>query len=313
MKKLTRMLMMLGMASVLVFSSCSKDEETIEDATITITPSPTGALSIGDVLTLTIEFKGNDNNKLKSYTVTRTGTSAPISSGNLTGTTNTTVVRDTMETSGTFTYIVSLVSEKGTVTKDYSLTIGVPTNLVIAQSFAVLGNQVDSKRKFWSGARSTSTTPALYFLADAVGNADLQGDIDFGYVTRTVANGGNKLVSPNSADATAIYGDQWSSQPEKITNWTVRNNTTFIQTTINPSEFTNATADTAIVSLINKAKALGEPNNQSVPALDDKVYLYKTASGLYGLIHVIIATGTVNGTTPQAGDVTIAVKYEQLP
>ena len=314
MKKLTRMLMMLGMASVLVFASCSKDEETIEDATVTITASPTGTLSIGDVLTLTIEFKGNDKNKLKSYTVTRTAKSTPISSGTLTGTSSTTVVRDTLEGSGNFTYIVSLVSEKGTVTKDYTMTVGVPSNVEIASSSFQLGNQVDSKPKFWSGSRSTVSTPALYTLANAVGNADLQGDIDFGYLTRSAANGGNKIVSPNSADATAIYADQWSSSTEKITNWTVRNNTTFILTNITSTEFLNATNDTSIAALIDLAISQGEPNNQSVPALDDKVYLYKTQGGLYGLMYVVIATGSVNAQgNAQPGDVTIVTKYEKLP
>jgi hypothetical protein len=327
MKKLTTMLMMLGIASLVIFSSCNKDEESIDDAKVTITVRKvsgstatiitSGAtVDLTDSLFVEVKFEGNDKNKLKSYKTLGSWQTTPLKSGNLTGTSATITDGGQVGSIGTgnFTYTVILTSEKGDVTQAFSFTVAVPSTVQISTSDFILGNQADSKPKFWSGANSTTSVPARYFLSNAVGNTAIQAAIDFGYASRSVANGGNKIISPNSADATAIYADQWSSTSEKITNWSVRNNTTFILTNITSNTFLNTNADTAIAALIETARAAGEPNNQSVPALDDKVYLYKTQGGLYGLFYVASPTGSVNASgVAQAGDVTIVAKYQKLP
>lgn len=321
MKKLKIMMAMLSIAAVVGFSSCGDDEdETIADAKVTMTVRKVvGASSTiiasgatvanGDSLFLEIKFEGNDKNKLKSYTLTGTWSNAVPKNGNLSGTSQT--ITDGAIISlpaGNYAYSVVLTSEKGNVTSAFNFTVGGSTSsyTIDVTEAVILGNQADAEAKFWSGKNKNE-----YFLADAVGNSTLQAAIDFGYATRSSANGGNKLISPNSQDATDIYATQWSSATEKITNWTTRNNTTFILTTLTATSFNNATDSTAIEALINTARTAGEPNNQSVSLVDNKVYLYKTQAGRYGLIWVVQATGEVVNNSPQAGQANFVVKYQR--
>ncbi len=318
MKKLKIMMAMLSMAAVVGFSSCGDDEdETIADAKITLTVrkvvgntstiiSSGATINSGDSLNVEIKFEGNDKNKLKSYQTTGSWATTTLKSGNLSGTSATVIDGSTANLpASNYTYTVILTSEKGTITAPFNFTIaGAPASTyVINTGVVLLGNQADSKAKFWSGKNDNS-----YFLADAVGNATLQSAIDFGYATRT---DGNKLISPNSADATAIYADQWANNSEDITNWTTRNNTTFILTTITPTSFNNATDSAAIEALIATARTAGEPNNQSVNTVNDKVYLYKTQAGRYGLINVATTTGSVVNGSAQSGEINFFVKYQR--
>jgi hypothetical protein len=322
MKKLKIMMAMLSMAAVVGFSSCGDDEdETIADAKITMTVRKvvgststiitSGAtINSGDSLNVEIKFEGNDKNKLKSYQTTGSWATTTLKSGNLSGTSATVIDGSTVNLpASSYTYTVILTSEKGTITAPFNFTIaGAPASsyTIDVTEAVILGNQADAAAKFWSGKNKNE-----YFLADAVGNPTLQSAIDLGYATRSSANGGNKIISPNSSDATDIYATQWSATSEKITNWTTRNNTTFILTTLTATAFNNATDSVAIENLISTARAANEPNNQSVNVQDNKIYLYKTQGGRYGLIWVVQATGEVVNNSPQAGQLNFVVKYQR--
>src|SRR5262249_52514658 len=151
--------------------------------------------------------KGNDDNKLKSITVSKTNPdSTLISSKSLSGTSSTEQVEFFVRDLGAVTVLVSLTSTKDgasvTVTKSYAFTVvdaSTPSTYTIDGDFPVLGNQVDAEPKFWSAKRK-----ARFNLSDASGNGALQADLDFAYCTRST---GNKIISPASDDATAIYSD----------------------------------------------------------------------------------------------------------
>jgi hypothetical protein len=321
MKKLKIMMAMLSMAAVVGFSSCGDDEdETIADAKITLTVRKVvgatstiitsgSTISSGDSLNIEIKFEGNDKNKLKSYRLLGTWPGAVVETGNLSGTSQTITDGGILVLpAGSYSYSAVLTSEKGDVTSSFNFTIGAPASsyTIDVTEAVILGNQVDAEPKFWSGKNKNE-----YFLADAVGNSTLQAAIDFGYATRSAANGGNKIISPNSSDATDIYATQWAAASEKITNWTIRNNTTFILTTLTATSFNAATDSAAIENLISTARTAGEPNNQSVSLEDNKIYLYKTQGGRYGLIWVVQATGEVVNNSPQAGQANFVVKYQR--
>jgi hypothetical protein len=324
MKKLTKMLMVLGLASLVTFTACKKDEEEAAAAKITMTVRQvkgatatviqSGAtVDLGDSLNFDIKFEGNDGNKLKSYVITASFESTPLEQGNLSGTSGSVTTGGILDPSDfepgkSYTITVSLTSDKGTVVSSFTFnTSGNAGPAYTIQSGSInLGNQADADPKFFSAKRNQT-----FFLIDAKDKADVQADIDFGYATRAAGGGGNKLIAPNSQDATDIYSTQWAATGERITTWTKRNNTYFIATTISQNTFFSAADSTGIDNLIQTARTANEPNNTAVSVQNDKVYLFKTEGGRYGLIYVASATGDVQSGSATAGKADMVVKYQK--
>lgn len=323
MKTLQKTFIYMGMASLLAFASCKKEDEGDDttDPTVaavkidefSVTPAGLYSVPTGTVFVIHTKASGNADNKLVSIKYTYKTTIGGV----------TDVSDETIQLSGTSfenydtvmvtdhgaKYEMSCVvtGEKGTPAS--SSTLSCITN-TIQKSTPQLGNQADSKAKFWSAKRN-----AAFFLADVKGNAAMQADMDFAYCTRTA---GNKLIAPGSQDATDIYADQWSAADEKITTWTTRNNTGFIKvnTKINVSTFNNDALDTD--SLIEVVKTVGEPSNPSVIVADGDIFLYRTIRGtttnpvyFYGMIYVANPTGTVVSGSATAGDAQLIIRYQR--
>ncbi|MBY0244454.1 MAG: hypothetical protein K2Q03_03265, partial [Sphingobacteriaceae bacterium] len=147
-----------------------------------------------------------------------------------------------------------------------------------------------------------------------------QSKIDLGYVSRTTANGGNKIISPDSDDATAIYTTQWTghikdpSKPNtQIATWTVRNATRFkLATKVSVNDL-NKTDGTATVNYdaINLEKTAAEPTSPSITVSANQLVFFKTAQGKYGFILVSAATGDVPTTEATAGSLTFQAYYQK--
>ncbi len=293
----------ISLMVALTLSSCKKTD--VADATVTVSANPsTTTIKTGTTITLTLNFVGNSDNQLKSYKLTRSGVSTNLVSKDLTGTSAVDYFSETLSTAGTYTYIATLTSAKGDVTTSLQITVVTPTPTV-NKSFS-LGNQTSGTPRFFSCSKSST-----YNLSDAVGNATLQAALDFGYCTR--ASGGNKIIAPNSADATAIYSSaasspQWSDATTSIHNWTTRNATTFIKvTSVTASQLAATGAD--INALISTAVSSGAPTADAISVVAGDVVLFKTASGKYGLIVVSTANGSYT-TSTQAGDASLIAYYQ---
>lgn len=318
MKKLFKTMMVLSMASLAVLSSCKKDktdDPTIADATIDINAKVDGvAINSGDEVTtgkvvkFTIISTGNSDNKLKSISMTSTAGGSALLTKDLSGTSSTDTATFNATTTGTVSFTVSLTSEKGNVTKSFSVKVVTPPN--IDSDNPQLGNQAAGAPIFWA-----STTKTTYKLSDVKNTPSVAATIDFGYVTRSLANGGNKLVGPTSQDATDIYATQWSAAAEKITTWNKRNNTLFKEATnVTVSQFDNAQGDvTAMNNLIVSAKNAGEPTLTSTSVGNGRIYLFKTEAGYYGLIKVVDASGDIDPatSTANAGAVSTVVYFQK--
>jgi hypothetical protein len=303
MKRIFRTLLVLSIASMTVVTSCKKDDEEIKDATLTVTPASTSITS-GEVVALTVEAVGNDDNKLSEITVTSSASTTPIvDNQKLSGATYTTVVRDTPTTTGSIVYTVTVKAAKNTVTQNVTVNV-----VGLDSDNPIIGNQASSSPKFWA-----SSTKQIYTLAQVKATPALAATIDIGYVTRSIANGGNKLIAPASQDATDIYKDQWSDDTEDIDKWTVRNNTMFKSITVDNTAWTAATTDAQIAALINTAKSGGDPTASSLAVIDGAFALFKTAAGRYGIIQVVDAEGQINSTTLKAdpGDAQLLIKYQK--
>lgn len=332
MKKTTRFFLYTGMALITAFAACKKEDDGGDDsttktdpitATVTVVdPASGNSVPAGDYIVLHIVANGNDKNKLKSLdgtiTITTPAGTQTMSnpdtsiSGLLSVDRYDTIPLDAVSATYVFSGVV-----KGSATGSTDVNIGPFTfyTNTIDSNMPYLGNQADASPKFWSARRKAS-----YFLADVKGNTEMQADMDFAYCTRSTGNGGNKLISPSSQDATDIYATQWSQADEKITTWAVRNTTGFIKVNslINQVVFNNYNLSTD--SLINVAKQVGEPSNPYVSIADGEIYLYRTIRGsnplhknyYYGLIYVSGPTGSVNGSgVAQAGSVQLIVRYQR--
>ncbi|MFA6259979.1 MAG: hypothetical protein WC760_00790 [Bacteroidia bacterium] len=324
MKKLQKTFIYLGIASMLAFTSCKKDEDKEEDPTTTtddvkmdeFSMSPSGLYSVpvGTQFVIHTKATGNAENNLVSIKYTwKTTTNGVV-----------TIDDEIITLSGTSfeNYDTVIVNEHGTKYEVSCILIGAKGNAVSSSTLSCisntvekdqpfLGNQVDTKAKFWSAKRKAS-----YFLVDVKGDAAMQADMDFAYCTRTT---GNKLIAPNSQDATEIYADQWSVAAEKITTWTVRNNTGFIKVNskIDANTFNNDALSTD--SLINVLRvSVGEPSNPSNIVVDGDIIMYRTIRGtitnpvyFYGLIYAASPTGAVVSGAATAGDVQLIVRYQR--
>ncbi len=323
MKKTQKLFLYMGLASMMAFASCAKEEDdktddptaTVENVKLTVTTNPEGIVSYptGDAVIFNYVATGNADNNLTAFagvmkmTVNGVTTTENMSVA-LTGTSYTSA--DTLEFDtydATYEITFTLTGAKGTPATAGPFTY--KTN-GIKKSTPQLGNQAHALAKFWSGKLDNT-----FFLADVKGDAAKQADMDFAYCTRT---SGNKLISPSSDDATAIYADQWAAADEKITTWTVRNTTGFIKVNskINSSTFLNDALDTD--SLIDIAKTVGEPSNPTVDVMDGDIYLYRTVRGtaahnvyFHGLVYVSTPTGSVVGGVAQAGNVQLIVRYQK--
>lgn len=315
----------MGIASMLAFTSCKKDEDKEEEPTTTtndvkmddFSMSPAGLYSVpvGTQFVIHTKATGNADNNLVSIKYTwKTTTNGVVTIDEeiitLTGTSFENYDTVVVNKHGT-KYEVSclLVGAKGAAVS--SSTLSAISNTV-EKDQPFLGNQKDSKAKFWSAKRKAS-----YFLVDVKGKPEMQADMDFAYCTRTT---GNKLIAPNSQDATEIYADQWTAAPEEqITNWTVRNNTGFIKVNskIDVNTFNNDALSTD--SLINVLRVnVGEPSNPSNTVVDGDIIMYRTIRGtlanpvyFYGLIYVANPTGSVVNNTATIGDVQLIIRYQR--
>ena len=324
MKKAQKLFLLAGVTSILAFNACKKDDTstttTVDDVKLTVTVNPTGITSFpkGNGVTIHAVAKGNANNKLKSLKISWTitvGTAVPV-------TKDTTIALSDTTYDGTFplsfntnntTYSVSATLNGATGSTISAGPFTFVTN-TIDSSIAFLGNQADANPKFWS-AKMKGT----YFLADISSGKAKSYDMDFGYCSRSTANGGNKIIAPSSDDATAIYDQQWSAATEKISTWGTRNSTGFIKVNskLNTSAFNNYGLDTD--SLITVAKTVGEPSNPSVPVADGDIILFRNVRGtpanpiyFHGLILVTAPTGSVNTSgTALPGNTVLFMRYQR--
>ena len=125
-------MVMLFAASALVLASCGDDTD-VKDVELTLIPAATsGTHFVGDVLSITLNAKGNSDNKLKALTIVKSVTgSAPLTvykNDKLSGTDFIYALKDTLETTdtGTVTYTFTLTGEKGNASvKNYTATVRV--------------------------------------------------------------------------------------------------------------------------------------------------------------------------------------------
>jgi hypothetical protein len=284
MKKLFKSLVVLSIASAAFLASCSKD-----DALNTTNPPS---------LKLTLELKGNDDNKLKKVTLTSNKTSTPLLSKELSGTTANEVVNVSLDQIGTWVFTVSLEGEGNTATASYEITVTAP---------ASYGALDPSANPIPLGAQSATigqfldlSTGEVFEFGDGSAKANA-AKIDLGYAYGNT--GLATLFSPsNTTYHTQIYNDATNG----IGTWLVKNATKIVSLRgiVSKADFEAATNDSIIV--VNTGRLSTTPNNVVSQLQKDDVLLFEIAKNPVKKGLIIVDDITTSGT----GQITIRRKIQ---
>jgi hypothetical protein len=294
MKKLVKSVLMLSIASLAILSSCKKETtDEVTDVTVTITPSPSASLvDVGTVLTLTIEAKGNTDNKLKKITVTSTQSGSALLSKTLSVNSTTEIVRDTLKKSNeTYSYTVTVEGEKGSpATKTYTVktkTVAAGVNVTNAIPLFGQTNGAGTNANFMQLTDPHGTFSTSTFVANKA-----KVDVAFFYGSINKAT----LTSPSDATMQGLYSGL---------NWTGANVTKLYKTSMTVAEFeavATAKSDAAITTLA--ASVATSAWVSSISQLSRyNVILYKTAGNKLGLIKV----DNLSATGPNDAEISLQV------
>ena len=277
MKKLVKSVLMLSIASLAILSSCKKETtDEVTDVTVTITPSPSASpVDVGTVLTLTIEAKGNTDNKLKKITVTSTQAGSALLSKTLSVNSTTEIVRDTLKKSNeTYSYTVTVEGEKGSpATKTYTVkTKTAAAEVDVTNAIPLFGqtNGAGINAHFIQLTSPFGTYPVGVF---GVNKAKV--DLAFFYGSLNKAT----LASPSDTTMQGLF---------KGLNWTGANVTMLYKTSMTTTEFdavATAKSDAAITTLAASVATSAWVSSINMLSKGN-VVLYKTAGNKLGLIKV---------------------------
>ncbi len=159
----------------------------------------------------------------------------------------------------------SIVISRSTEINSYaSVTLGAQANTSIGGFYSTSNNTV-------------------YNMDDAFSN---QGLIDILCWYET-SSGNNTAIASPGANITGIF-----TGPHSPENWTTKNTTYYVKTTMTPADFDAVTSDISILPKYVSANAYRKAKNLAV----GEVYCFKTQAEKYGLLKVIAVTPNTDGS-----------------
>jgi len=293
MKKLSILFSIMLFASMLIYSGCNKDEDPVPPTQTFRTDAgfitSNTAAKYGDTLFVGITAKSNGTDNLVKFQLLA----------------NETIVFDTTLNSQNFEYATGII--KGIADKEVwkFITTDIAGNkdvdsIVITGNFGeintyssiTLGAQNNTTDKgFVSFSNATSTT---YTLDEAFNH---QADIDmFLFYENTASHPNMMTMAAPGSNITGIF-----TGPSSTENYTIKNVTYFVKTSLTAAQFDAVTNDAVILSTFDtnnkfkKAKVLTTGD----------VYCILLQSGKYGLLKVISANGV------EDGNVNFAIKIQK--
>ena len=287
MKKAMKTIMMLFVASSFILTSCSSED--VADVTLTTIPASTGTtFFVGDTLSVTINAKGNADNKLKSLTITKAVTGkATITyfTKDLSVTDYIFDLKDTLEMSdtGTVTYNITLTGEKGTA-QSKAVTILVSK---IGFTNVTNGTPVQLFSHKYDGPRFCQLTTFETWSIDTADNYEtLKNRIDL--VSYYGTSNKFTLSSPDDAVMQSLYSGLsgfWTSGNARVTGLVRVNGLTTY------GAITSVGDDRLLVQF-----AAGKTYGKTVTNVQvNDLILYKTAGNKLGLIKVTSLNTTTSG------------------
>ncbi len=304
MKKVMRTMVMLFAASALVLASCGDDTD-VKDVELTLIPAATsGTHFVTDKLSITINAKGNSDNKLKSLTIQKAVTGSPTSTvysnTKLSGTDFIYAFADTLDITdtGTVTYTFTLAGEKGSnSSKVYTATvrqIGLIDNITTAISLK--GQQNPTAPLHFMKLTPPFTPYSTTLSIDEFRACDLA--FYFGSTNKfTISSPSDKVMQGLYSGLASYFSGA------KITG--------FYKAGANDLNYNNIVTVGTDVPIVNYAQGKTFTNTITDLKAGD-ILLFKTAEGKLGLISV---TGTNPASSAAAAtnasmDILVAVQVD---
>ncbi len=171
-----------------------------------------------------------------------------------------------------------------------------PTPVTYGQINTYSAKLLGGQNNVATGSFFSTSTGTVIGSVDAGASTTLQASIDFAYFYGTT----NAASMGAPSDATVATAHTGSTT---LPNWTVKNSTKFVATTLTPANFI-ASLNDSLVKTIDTATVSATLVNQLTVG---KIVAFKTVGGKYGLFHV----SAIGGTTGTDRDITIDVKVQK--
>lgn len=294
-------MMMLFVASTFVLTSCTSDED-VKDVELTMIPAATsGTHFVSDTLSITLNAKGNADNKLKSIKITKAiagqaGVITMYENTKLSGTDFIYQLKDTFQSGevGINTITITLTGEKGNAqTKTYTATvnaIGLIESTGSPVSLFGQGAGAETQQFISLGGFTTYTIAE----ATASSNDALKNNIDLAFYYGAT----NKHVLSSLDDATmhTLYtglSSFWTSADNKRITGLYKANGQLNYATV---EASGSDKDLLLF-------AAGKTFSKTITnlAVNDLI-LFKTNDGKYGLLKITAADGNTTSTAQLSFD-----------
>jgi hypothetical protein len=124
----------------------------------------------------------------------------------------------------------------------------------------------------------------------------IQDSIDILYYYDAITTDENTIASPNANIDNTVFPGTYG-----LVNWTIKNETRYLQLALTETEFTNISNDSLLIASYNEPLAKRKAKN----LVAENVYSFKTASGKYGIFRVVKVYGT------SGGSIEIEIKIQQ--
>ncbi|MCX6352520.1 MAG: hypothetical protein NTX03_11770 [Bacteroidetes bacterium] len=292
MKNVKKALFLMVMSTIALTYSCTKDDTTIAAPTLTVTPTPSGAVNPGDVVLLTIQCSTTET--LKGVKIQE----------DIVGSTSLALVKDSTVSAKSVTWAYSYkvpsgvssktitvtATDNGSRSTSKKITITVNSSTPTTYTSKTLGDQGNPN----IGSFFSASDGSIYTSAQAKSN-QLNVDIIYYYGATNKASfagpGGTK--SPGVKDFTAFDLGSWNSNTKNATKF--KKSSTALYTGIT----TGATIAAAYASSAGTEDE--EINNLAI----GDVVAFKKASGSYGILKI-------TGLIPNGGGTTGTITFDAM-
>lgn len=265
-----------------LFTSCSKDEEVLGGPTVTFITtagytSADATMLYQDTVMVGITAISNGSDNIKQVKISA----------------NEELLKDTAVSQPQFELSINIIKGVSATETWKFEVIDVAGHSTIKTLVLSRVNQINSYNVLLLGAQDNPTDPSFLSTSDGVRYMQAQAfenqakiDLFCFYENTTSHQNMMTLASPGS-NITGIFTG--TTAPE---NYTIKNVTFFVKTTLTAAQFDAITTDEAILSAFDNDNKFKKAKQLAV----GEVYAIKVQSGKYGMFKVTNVTGTETGT-----------------
>jgi hypothetical protein len=150
--------------------------------------------------------------------------------------------------------------------------ITIPSIIMGAQNNTSIGSFLDIKNVI------------VYNLQQAF---NVQDSIQMLYYYDSIQGNANTIASPNANIDPSVFTGTYA-----LANWTILNETRYVQTTFTDADFVNCNNDSLLIATFNEPLSKRKAKNLAV----GNIYVFETGDGKLGMFEVLNVVGSESGT-----------------